>query len=88
MTDRVLVTGAAGFAGSHVVEQLAGSCDVVAWARERLPAFKYPRRAVVLDRLPLGPTGKVLRRALSEAVEPTVVAPRRPWSRLDDLRLS
>ena len=62
--------------------------DVVAWARERLPAFKYPRRAVVLDRLPLGPTGKVLRRALSEAVEPTVVAPRRPWSRLDDLRLS
>ncbi|MGH9256084.1 MAG: GDP-mannose 4,6-dehydratase [Vicinamibacterales bacterium] len=39
MVDRpVLVTGAAGFAGSHVVEQLAGSCDIVAWARSAPPS--------------------------------------------------
>ena len=34
----VLVTGAAGFAGSHLIEQLAGSCDLVAWARSEPPA--------------------------------------------------
>lgn len=34
----VLITGAAGFAGSHLVEQLAGSCDLIAWARSEPPA--------------------------------------------------
>jgi GDP-4-dehydro-6-deoxy-D-mannose reductase len=38
VNKRVLVTGAAGFAGSHVVEQLAGLCDIVAWARGEPPA--------------------------------------------------
>ncbi|MBI4886594.1 MAG: GDP-mannose 4,6-dehydratase [Acidobacteria bacterium] len=33
----VLVTGAAGFAGSHLIEQLSGSCDLVAWARSAPP---------------------------------------------------
>jgi GDP-4-dehydro-6-deoxy-D-mannose reductase len=35
---RVLVTGAAGFAGSHLVEHLAGTCDITAWARSDPPA--------------------------------------------------
>jgi GDP-4-dehydro-6-deoxy-D-mannose reductase len=30
---KVLVTGAAGFAGSHLVEHLAPHCDVTAWSR-------------------------------------------------------
>jgi GDP-4-dehydro-6-deoxy-D-mannose reductase len=34
----VLVTGASGFAGSHLVEHLAGSHDVVGWARSTPPA--------------------------------------------------
>ena len=33
MSDVVLVTGAAGFAGSHLLELLAGSADVVGWSR-------------------------------------------------------
>lgn len=39
MPDRpILVTGAAGFAGSHLVEQLGPTRDVVAWARSEPPA--------------------------------------------------
>ena len=34
----VLVTGAAGFSGSHLVERLAGTCDILAWARSEAPA--------------------------------------------------
>ncbi|MGL5929174.1 MAG: long-chain-fatty-acid--CoA ligase [Dermatophilaceae bacterium] len=36
--------------------------DVVAFARERIAAYKYPRRIWVVDALPKGPTGKILRR--------------------------
>ena len=35
---RVLVTGAAGFAGSHLIEHLAGTCDLTGWARSEPPA--------------------------------------------------
>ncbi|HSE93313.1 MAG TPA: long-chain fatty acid--CoA ligase, partial [Methylomirabilota bacterium] len=38
--------------------------DLVAWCRERLAAFKYPRRVVVLDRLPRSATGKILKARL------------------------
>lgn len=34
----VLVTGATGFAGSHLVERLAGTCELVAWGRSPAPA--------------------------------------------------
>ena len=34
----VLVTGAAGFAGSHLVEHLAGRCDLTGWTRSDPPA--------------------------------------------------
>ena len=36
-TASVLVTGASGFAGSHLLEHLAGTCDLVAWARSTPP---------------------------------------------------
>ena len=36
--NRVLVTGAAGFAGSHLVDYLAGTCDLTGWARSGPPA--------------------------------------------------
>jgi long-chain acyl-CoA synthetase len=34
------------------------------FARERLAAYKYPRRVVVVPELPKGPTGKILKRAI------------------------
>ncbi|MGW0908673.1 long-chain-fatty-acid--CoA ligase [Streptomyces sp. NPDC002853] len=41
--------------------------DIVAWARERLGKHKYPRVVRLLSELPLGPSGKVLKRELKEA---------------------
>jgi GDP-4-dehydro-6-deoxy-D-mannose reductase len=40
----VLVTGAAGFAGSHLLEHLAGSADLVGWSRSE-PATDLARLA-------------------------------------------
>jgi len=39
--------------------------ELVAHCRDRLAAFKYPRRLIVLDALPKSPTGKVLKAKLS-----------------------
>jgi GDP-4-dehydro-6-deoxy-D-mannose reductase len=38
VNNLVLVTGAAGFAGSHLLEHLAGTADLVGWARSEPPA--------------------------------------------------
>ncbi|MFE1934269.1 long-chain fatty acid--CoA ligase [Streptomyces sp. NPDC059474] len=38
--------------------------EVIAWSRERLGGHKYPRKVVFMTALPLGPTGKVLKREL------------------------
>jgi long-chain acyl-CoA synthetase len=35
-----------------------------AWAKERLSAYKVPRLFQVVDTLPKGPTGKILKRAI------------------------
>jgi long-chain acyl-CoA synthetase len=37
---------------------------LVAWCREHLAAFKYPRRITIVDRLPRASTGKVLKSRL------------------------
>lgn len=37
---------------------------LVAWCRERLAGFKYPRRITIVDRLPRASTGKVLKSRL------------------------
>lgn len=36
--------------------------DVIAFTKERIAAYKYPRTVWLLDELPKGPTGKILRR--------------------------
>jgi len=41
---------------------------IQAWARERVAAYKYPRRIVFVDELPKGPTGKILKRAIDRSV--------------------
>jgi long-chain acyl-CoA synthetase len=38
--------------------------EVVAFCRERLAAYKYPREVVVVDELPKGPSGKVVKTEL------------------------
>ena len=39
--------------------------DLQAFAKERLAAYKYPRTVWIVDELPKGPTGKILRREVS-----------------------
>ncbi|MFI9787976.1 long-chain fatty acid--CoA ligase [Kitasatospora sp. NPDC051984] len=38
--------------------------EIVAWSRERMAPYKYPRRVEFVDAFPLGPSGKVLKREL------------------------
>jgi long-chain acyl-CoA synthetase len=38
--------------------------DLTRWAKERVSAYKYPRRIVFVDELPKGPTGKILKREI------------------------
>jgi long-chain acyl-CoA synthetase len=47
--------------GAELVED-----EVIAWSKERLAAYKYPRFVEVRDRLPMTATGKILKRALRE----------------------
>ncbi|TQF69353.1 long-chain fatty acid--CoA ligase [Rhodococcus spelaei] len=44
--------------------------ELIAFARERVAAYKYPRAVTVLDALPQGATGKVLKRVLAGAPDP------------------
>ena len=50
-----------------VVLRPGAECDpdeVKAFVRERVAAYKYPRLVVVVERLPRGPTGKLLKREI------------------------
>lgn len=38
--------------------------EIVAWSRERMAPYKYPRQVEFVDAFPLGPSGKVLKREL------------------------
>jgi long-chain acyl-CoA synthetase len=40
--------------------------ELSAWSKEKLAAYKYPRRIFFVDTFPLGPSGKVLKRELQE----------------------
>lgn len=39
------------------------------WCRDRLASFKVPRAVILLEALPRNPTGKIMRRKLSELLE-------------------
>ncbi|MFJ6076528.1 long-chain fatty acid--CoA ligase [Streptomyces sp. NPDC093065] len=41
-----------------------GEADIVAWAKERIAAYKYPRIVEFCDSLPLTATGKILKREI------------------------
>ena len=38
--------------------------EIIAYGKEHLAAYKYPRRVIFVDAFPLGPSGKVLKREL------------------------
>jgi long-chain acyl-CoA synthetase len=38
--------------------------DIIAYTRERLAAYKYPREIRFMAELPKGPSGKILKSAL------------------------
>jgi long-chain acyl-CoA synthetase len=46
--------------------QEADVAELSAFCRERLAAYKYPRELHILDDLPKGPTGKLLKTRLRE----------------------
>ena len=39
--------------------------ELVAWAREQMAAYQYPRLVEFVDRPPMTSTGKILKRELS-----------------------
>jgi len=40
--------------------------DVIAWARERIAAYKCPKSVDIIDDMPRNPSGKILRKDLRE----------------------
>lgn len=45
-------------------QEAVTDAELIAYCKERLAAYKYPRSVEFLDSLPKGPTGKILKRAL------------------------
>jgi len=60
--------------GEEVVAVVVGAdgaqafdeASLIAWSQQHLAKYKYPRRIVRVDAMPLGPSGKVLKRELRE----------------------
>ena len=46
-----------------------GSEDIVTWSKKEMSSYKYPRIVRVVDELPLGPTGKVLKTELRNRLD-------------------
>jgi len=44
--------------------QSLDEAEVIAYCKERLAAYKYPREVRIVDALPMGPTGKILKKEL------------------------
>ncbi len=49
--------------GESVTEQ-----DLIAWSQEKLGKHKYPRSVRFVDTLPLGPSGKILKREITRSI--------------------
>ncbi len=54
-----------GAAISLVEGQSVEPGDVIAYVKEQVAAYKYPRHVWILDDLPKGPTGKILKREIA-----------------------
>jgi long-chain acyl-CoA synthetase len=53
----------AGADGAGDPEALAAS--IRDFVKERVAAYKFPRRVIIMDTLPKGPTGKILKREIT-----------------------
>ena len=62
--DRTAVADRAAAASDRAADRVAA--DIRAFAASRLASFKVPRKVVVLDEIPKGPTGKLRRIGLAE----------------------
>ena len=49
--------------------------DLIAWCRQNMAAYKYPRVVEFRDSLPMTATGKILKRQLAQQPEPAVARP-------------
>jgi long-chain acyl-CoA synthetase len=49
--------------------------ELIAWARETMAAYKYPRTVRFVDAMPMTSTGKILKRELREQVRATTAVP-------------
>ena len=47
-----------------------GEDDLIAWCKENMAAYKYPRTIEFRDQLPMSATGKILKRELRAVVQP------------------
>ena len=48
--------------------QMIAEEEVIAWTSERVGKHKYPRRVHIVEALPIGPSGKVLKRVIIEEI--------------------
>jgi long-chain acyl-CoA synthetase len=46
--------------------QTVSETDLIAWTKERIANYKYPRTIAFLDALPMSATGKILKKDLRE----------------------
>jgi long-chain acyl-CoA synthetase len=46
----------------------ADAAELIAFCRERMAAYKYPRRIEIVDEVPTTPSGKILRRVLRDRI--------------------
>ncbi len=49
--------------------QTATPAELIAYCKDRVAAYKYPRTLEFIDQLPIGPTGKILKRELKARLE-------------------
>ena len=56
----VILNKAGSYKGGDVTPD-----DLVAWGKEQMAGYKYPRIVEVIDELPMTATGKILKRELS-----------------------
>ena len=64
-TGGVSVSAEVGAAVALKPDAQASVDELRDFAKDRLAAYKYPRRLWLVDELPKGPTGKILRREVS-----------------------
>jgi long-chain acyl-CoA synthetase len=52
----------------------ASAEELISFCKERVAAYKYPRSVQFVDQLPMGPTGKILKRELKAQLEAAATA--------------